>query len=338
MLTRRAALAGLLAAVAWAGLAACSSSTPSDSYARPVETPEPTPTRPVPTPEPTPEPTEFRVAFINLMSPVQTDANDTSAGDTFDQRLQLVIDELRSYRPDLVGFSEATWTAKHGSAVAKLAAELKMEPLFVQANPWFAGRTEQQNRELAKQIGFEEGELVLVRSDRWVVLGATPAWLNPRTSETEGRAALHVRIKGPSAVGTVDVFITHLTGGGERLRGQQAESFAEFVRKQRTGGPAIILADLSDPPGSPAYQALIGLGFEDPLAGIDPPTCCRPGVIGDQPEPTVRTSFILSAGWRASVAAAFATKPGRLPDGRPLYASDHNGVWALFPVPKGSGQ
>jgi len=332
MLSRRRFLIGL-GALSAAGLAAaCSSNTPSDSYARPVETPEPTPTRPVPTPEPTPEPTEFRVAYLNLMSPIPTDATDTSAADTFDARLQVVIDELRAYKPDLVGFSEATWTAAHGSAMAKLAAELKMEPLFVQANPWFTGRTDAQNKELARQIGFEEGELVLVRSDRWVVLGATPTWLNPRTSETEGRAALHVLIKGPPALGAIDVFITHLTGGSERLRGQQAESFARFIAAQRSGGPAIILADLSDPPGSPAYEALIGLGFEDPLTVTDPPTCCRPGVIGEQPAPTMRTSFILSAGWRATVGGPMFDRPAKLPDGRLLYASDNNGLWALFPV------
>lgn len=334
---RRRFLLGLVGLAAAAIGTACGGDTPSDRFARPVETPEPTPTPTPPAAEPTPVPTEFRVAYLNLMSPIATDANDTSAGDTLEQRLQLVVEELRAYRPDLVGFAEATWTAQHGSVVAKLAAELKMEPLFVQANPWFAGRTEAQNRELAKQIGFEEGELVLVRSDRWVVQGATPTWLNPRTSETEGRAALHVRIKGPAAIGTIDIFITHLTGGGERLRGQQAESFAEFVRQQRTGGPLIVLADLSDPPGSPAYEAIMALGLHDPLATSNPPTCCRPGVIGEQPPPTRRTSFILSAGWQAAVAATFGDKPGSLPDGRPLYLSDHNGIWALFPVPGSAG-
>jgi endonuclease/exonuclease/phosphatase family metal-dependent hydrolase len=336
MLTRatlRAAVLGLAALL----LAACAGSIPTGRQALPVATPEPTPTPAVPAPEQMPQPTEFRVAFINLMSPIPTDAYDTTAGDTFEQRLKLVIDELRGYNPDLVGFSEATWTAAHGSAVAKLAAGLKMEPLFVQANPWFAGQTAAQNRELAKQIGFEEGELVLVRSDRWVVLGATPTWLNPRTSETEGRAALHVRLQGPPAVGTVDVFITHLTGGGERLRGQQAESFAQFVQSQRAGGPAIILADLSDPPGSPAAEALAALGFEDPFVETNPPTCCRASIIGEQPPATVRTSFILFAGWRASAAGSFAERPGTLPDGRPLYASDHNGLWALFPVANPEG-
>lgn len=334
MLSRRRFLIGLgaLSAAGWA--IACSDKPPTDSYARPIETPEPTPTKPVPTPEPTPEPTEFRVAYLNLMSPIPTDANETSAAATFDARLQAVVEELRPYKPDLVGFSEATWTAAHGSAMARLAAELKMEPLFVQANPWFTGRSDAQNKELAKEIGFEEGELVLVRSDRWVVLGATPTWLNPRTSETEGRAALHVLLKGPPAFPSIDVFITHLTGGGERLRGQQAESFARFVSAQRSGGPAIVLADLSDPPGSPAYEAIVALGFEDPLAVSDPPTCCRPGILGEQPAPTARTSFILSAGWRASVAGPMFDRPTKLPDGRLLYASDNNGLWALFPVPK----
>src|SRR5829696_9336114 len=37
--------------------------------------------------DPTPEPTEFRVAYINLMSPLSLDATNTTANDTFDTRL-----------------------------------------------------------------------------------------------------------------------------------------------------------------------------------------------------------------------------------------------------------
>ncbi|WP_416223958.1 endonuclease/exonuclease/phosphatase family protein [Tepidiforma sp.] len=334
MVRARLLLAASVVAAAWL-LAACSGGTPRDSFARPVETPEPTPTPVYPTPTPAPEPRELRVAYLNLMSPVATDANDQTASETFEERLQLVVDELRAFRPDVVAFSEATWTAQHGSAVAKLAAELRMEPVFVQANPWFAGQTEAQNRELAKQIGFAEGELVLVRSDVWVVLVANQGWLNPRTSETEARAALHVQLKGPPSVGTVDIFVTHLTGGGERVRAAQAESFAAFVREHRGDGPAVVMGDLGDGPGSAAYAALMELGLDDPLAVTNPPTCCRPGVVGEQPEPTERTSFLLSAGWKAAVAGPLAYRPGQRKDGTPLYASDHNGAWALFRLPPG---
>src|SRR4029079_2373197 len=54
--------------------------------------------------------TELRVAYINLASPISTEVNDTSAADTFDDRLAHVIDDLKAFRPDVVGFSEASWT------------------------------------------------------------------------------------------------------------------------------------------------------------------------------------------------------------------------------------
>lgn len=310
----------------------CGGGSEDDSFAAPVELESPTPTPPVPTPVPTAAPVEFRVAYLNLMSPISVDSTDTVAGDTFDARLALVVEEMQDFRPDVIGFSEAAWTEAHGSAVAKLSVALKMEPIFVQANPWFASQTEAQNKDLARQIGFDEGELILVRSDRWVVAGATPTWLNPRTSETEGRAALHVKLRGPEPAREIDVFITHLTGGGDRVRELQARGFADFVARQRGTGPAVVMADLSAGPESAAYAAIAGTGLLDPLAGEDEGTCCRESVLGEQPELTTRTDFLFAAGWPGSVAGILADRPGEAADGTPLYASDHNGVWAVFPL------
>ena len=107
-------------------------------------------------------------------------------------------------------------TKDHGAAVTKLAKELKLEPQYVRANPWFPGQSREQSDELAKQLGFEEGASSSSAATRESAPTATK--LNPRTSEAgEGRAAMHVTIKGPGEVGTIDVYITHLTGGGERI-------------------------------------------------------------------------------------------------------------------------
>lgn len=280
--------------------------------------------------EPTPDPKEFRVAFINLMSPVTTDTTNTAAADTFDDRLDIVIGELKEFKPDLVAFNESTTTAAHGAAAARLSKELKMEPQSVRANPWFPGQSKEQNEQIAKQIGFEEGELILVGS-RFPILGAEPFWLNPRTSETEGRAALYVKVKGPPSVGTIDVFISHLTGDA-RIRGQQAISFAQFIKTTRGSGPALVFGDLGDPAGSPVQRALLDIGMTDLLAASPLATCCREAVIGQQPEPETRTDYIFASQWTPSAVGLFASRPKQRADGSWLYASDHNGLTAVFPI------
>ena len=276
-------------------------------------------------------PTEFRVAFINLMSPVGLDANNTVPGDTFDDRLAAVIDELKAFKPDLVGFNEATVTKAHGGAAAVLARELHMEIQYVRANPWFPGQTRDQNDALAKQIGFEEGDVILSRS-AFPILRAEPKWLNPRTSETEGRAGFHVVLKGPPSLGDVDVYITHLTGGGEKIRSQQAQSFASWVTQTRGGGPLVLMGDIGDLPGTATYAVFTAAGLTDLAVDGGAGTCCRESVLGEQPPLTQRTDFLFVANLPNVPIQLFADKPHTRADGSLLYASDHNGLEAVFPL------
>ncbi len=304
-------------------------------------TPEPavTPTTAAPLagPDPAPVPTELKVAFVNLMSPVSTDSTNTSPSETFDQRLTLLIDELNALRPDVIAFNEATITKAHGSAIARLAKELKMEFQYVRANPWFPGQTQEQNDELAKRIGFEEGELIL---SRYPIIRYKKGWLNPRTSDTEGRAVLHVVVKAPGQLGEVDIYVTHLTGGEGRVRTLQAKAVLNFVATTRGVGPTLIMGDFSETPGSSAPQAMVEWGMTDVSAAFAGEnqrlTCCREGIVGDLVAPTYRTDFIFADRWKATSVGLFAESPGKLLDGTPVYASDHNGLFAVFPIPSAS--
>ena len=299
----------------------------------PEPAPSASPSPMVVTPIATPEPTELRVAFINLMSPVGTDATNTVAADTFEARLNLVIEELKAVKPDIVGFNEATNTAAHGDARQKLAMALKMEPFWLRANPWFPARTRDQNDAIAKQIGFEERELVLVRSDRFPVIGGIDShWINPRTSETEGRVAFHLKVRIPGSAGEADIYITHLTGGDDSVKTRQAQSVAEFIRSNRGAGPAVLMGDLGTGPESAAYAALMEAGFEDAFAGTGLATCCRASVVGEQKPLTARTDVLLSAGWFPTETGTIGDKPAKQPDGEDLYASDHIGLFAVFPL------
>ena len=281
---------------------------------------------------PTPvRPTELRIATINLTSPLTLDANDPVAGDTFEPRLKLLAEELKQLNPDVIGFNEASVTAR-GSASAYLAKELKMEPIYLRANPWFPGQSKEQSDELVKLTGFEEGELFLVRTDRWP-LARDPEFvvLNPRTSETgERRIGLHIRLKAAEPTGAIDIYLTHLTGGGERIRQQQAQYFANWVEQTRGDGPVIVLGDFSETPDSAALAVFPPLGLKDVAAPQTWGTCCRESVVGDSEALTTRTDYILAGRWLPSSVALFGQKPGQRADGAPLYASDHNGLIAEF--------
>lgn len=281
-----------------------------------------------PTPAP---PAELRVAVINLSSPLTLDANDPIAGDTFEPRLKLIAEELKQLNPDVVGFNEASVTAR-GSASAYLAKELKMEPIYIRANPWFPGQSKEQSDELVKLTGFEEGELFLVRTDRWP-LAQDPEFvvLNPRTSETgERRIGLHIRLKAAEPAGAIDIYLTHLTGGGVRIRQQQAQYFANWIEQTRSDGPVIVLGDFSETPDSAALAVFPPLGLADVAAPQTWGTCCRESVVGDSAALTTRTDYILAGRWLPSSVALFGQKPGQRADGAPLYASDHNGLIAEF--------
>ncbi|MGI8927073.1 MAG: endonuclease/exonuclease/phosphatase family protein [Tepidiformaceae bacterium] len=286
-----------------------------------------------PTGDPPEPPTEFRVAFINLLSPISLDANDVVAAETFEERLTIVIEELKAFSPDLVAFNEVSFTTRLGSARERLLAGLKMEYAYTRANPWFQGQTQAASDLTAKQVGFDEGELVL---SRYPILRAERHGLNPRTSETEGRAALHVVIKAPAPMDELDVYVTHLTGGGEKIRHAQAIDFLSFVANTAGKGPVLLLGDLSEASGSATHKVFIDRGLFEvvPMLGKDAvPTCCRESVVGQQPPPGLRTDFIFASGWEALSATIFASTPAKRADGTLLYASDHNGMLAVFPFP-----
>lgn len=281
------------------------------------------------TAEPTPDPTEFRVAYINLMSQVSLDATNTTAADTFEERLRMVIAELKEFKPDIVAFSEVTETTPDRSARTILAQELKMEPRYVRAKPWITSRTKEQNDVIRQQAGFEEGELILV-SSRFPAIDGAQIWLNPRTSDFEGPAGMFVELKGPA--GAIDVFVSHLTGVDSRTRALQAADFAKFIQENRGSGPIVVLGDFGDPPGSATQKAFLDAGLSDVLEGSGMVTCCRESILGEQPPLTIQSDYIFAANWSPTSLTTFAASPKTRDDGVVLYASDHDGITAVFPL------
>lgn len=323
---------GFLAALLLPLAAACGGDGEDITYTQVV-----TPTASVTNPpftaspgEPAPALAEFRVAVINMMSPVVVDTANNIASETYDQRLDLLIEELKLRKPDIVVLNEWANTKAHGNPAAKLGKELKMEYQWVRANPWFPGQSKEQNDAIADQIGFQEGEIILSRHR---ILRAEPKWLTQRTSETEGRAVLHLVVQAPEPLGQVEVYTTHLTGGGDRVRAAQATSVATIVKDTRGKGLVIFAGDLSDIAGSATTQAFVDSGLTDMVGDAPLFTCCRDAIIGELPPLATRTTHIFASGWAPPQLSVFGDKPKKRADGSLLYTSDHNGIFAIFPVP-----
>lgn len=339
---RRGAVArwALLALAAGALLAtACADDSPPNEW---PPTPTAGPSAPpsgtlTPVASPDELPGQVKVSFINLLSPLSLDANNPVAAETFDQRLETLAEELRAFNPDIAGFNEASWTKGTGSAAEKLAKALKMELQYARANPWFPGQTKEQSDETVKLTGFEEGELIL---SRYPILRYERRALNPRTSETgEGRAALHVVLRGPGTLGEIDVYITHITGGDEKVRSAQAADFITFISATRGKGPLLVMGDLGEGPEGPVAKALAAAGLADVVAAAARPgeapiaTCCREAILGEQLPLVGRTDYIFVAGLAIGPVEPFGLLPRKRADGTLVYASDHNGIEVTFAIP-----
>lgn len=276
--------------------------------------------------------TELRVAYINLQQPVSLDATDTSPADTRDARLAIVVSELLKFSPDIVVLSEAS-IGRDWSVISTLIRELKMEYSFFQANPWLPGQTEREAGELGTETGFKEGEAILT-SHRYAVLKSEVHQVNPRTSEVENRSVGHVVLKGPAEAGEINVYVTHLTGGTDETRAEQAADIRTWIEQTRGDGTVFVLGDLGEVPGSATHKVFLDGGLVDTGAAVpNPPaegTCCRESVIGEQAPLVQTTAFIFTNGLQPKSLETFATVPVKQVDGTMLYASDQNGLQAVF--------
>lgn len=358
-------LALLLLAFATAGCGGGGDDPPPSST---PGTPQATPTTATSTRTPQPAPDTLTVAYINLGSPLRVDATDAVAAETFQERLQIVVDELRRIEPDVVFLSEATWTRElQTPAWAFIASGLGMEVQFGRANPWFAGQDKNASDATRDLAGFEEGEAIL---SHFPILESQRIQLNPRTSENEGRIAFHVVIRLPE-MGEVNLVAARLSGD-DVTREAQAADLARVVSSIDEGRPTIVATDIGPAASELAVGYLALNGYADLAAahGAEPTdfaTCCRdvllipgdaaataapgsptpdasPSPAGETPadgetasptpgpaiSPTIRTSLIFCDAWVATEIGNFAGGPVERADGSLLWASDHDGIYAVI--------
>lgn len=242
-------------------------------------------------------------------------------------RLEMAIRELKTLEPDIVAVQEASESRTHGNVPERLAKALGLHVVFEPATEHVFG-VRPLDWLVVGVMGFKEGSAILSRFP----ITASQAFELPRcTKWLEPRILLQATIATPG--GPLQVFSTH-TGRGDEC---QMERVGEVVRNHVGAGPSLLMGDFNTPETSKVLGTLRSeAGFIDAYRIANPETK-GPTVWQEieTPESTVsrRVDFILLLSGREATASVRSSRvvldrPGRLPDGTPLWPSDHYGVFA----------
>ena len=244
-----------------------------------------------------------------------------------EDRLAMVISELKSLDPDIVAVQEASESRKHGNVPERIAKELGLHVVFTPAtehifNLWPLDTI------IVSLMGFKEGSAILSRfpitASEVYELPNCKNWLEPRI-------LLRAQITTPR--GPLQVFSTHVARGDECL----VERVGDIVRRTDGSDPSLLMGDFNMADTSPVIATLKNdAGFLDAYSMANPdaegPTVWQRI---EEPEPTVsrRVDFIWMLNGRDTKVSVRSSRnvldrPGELPDGTTLWPSDHYGVYA----------
>lgn len=254
----------------------------------------------------------------------------TGHDDHLEQRLGMVIRQLRSIVPDVVGLQEASTSRERGNVAARLAAELGFHYVYAPAL-FHLFDSQALNDHIASAMNFTEGPALLSRFPitRWKT--------HPLPScghLTDPRVLLFAELVTPW--GRVGVFSAHISDDP-----CQSQAVAALVRDSRGPLPAILMGDFNAEEDSPVITALTREnGLVDVFRRANP---TAPGATvwrgTTTSESTVRRRvdylFLLPGTafpGRVLSSRVVADRLGRLPDGTSLRASDHSAVLATIQV------
>ena len=251
-------------------------------------------------------------------------------------RLALLAAELARARPDVIAVQEALVAASPGAVATWLGQRLGYQVRFAKANPLIVPPPVSQylpaalrariDRAIAAALDFEEGSAILTTLP--IIAHRVHALPRPNLP-LENRVALCVRLT--SRRGPLDVWNVHLTrAGGGHLR--QVAALVELVARESADVPAVVLGDFNVGEETDGMGALRAAGFRDAYRLLH---SAAPGLTAWQrvvaPEPTVsrRVDYCWlapGAGLDVLDSVVVLDRPGRGPDGAPLWPSDHYGV------------
>jgi endonuclease/exonuclease/phosphatase family metal-dependent hydrolase len=276
----------------------------------------------------------LRVLTYNLLHDGPT-SGFFNNGTHLQERLEMVIREFRRIDADVIALQEASESRRHGSVPQRIAEGLGLHLVYAPATDRIF-HLSLLDKAVVAIMGFKEGAAIL---SRYPITGSQVSDLPRCRSRLEPRILLRADIDSPW--GPLRIFSTHTARGDDC----QMERVGEIVRNDRGAGPSILMGDFNTVETSKVLTILRDeAGFVDAFRVANP----------NEPGPTVwqridvsqatvsrRVDFIfLSPGerWKAALRSSriVLDRPGRLADGRPLWPSDHYGVFAeLDIVPTG---
>jgi endonuclease/exonuclease/phosphatase family metal-dependent hydrolase len=247
-----------------------------------------------------------------------------------DRRLEMAAAQLTDLHADIIGLQEASWSRQRGEVAGRLAAHLGFHYVYAPASSRFFGNTG-IDRAIAFLLNFTEGPAIV---SRFPILGWHVDDL-PRCGKImDSRVLLSATLQTPW--GRLQTFSAHT-----RSDPCQTRRVAELVRGWRNPLPALLMGDFNAAPDSAAIMALTReAGFSDAFRIANP---TLPGLTVwqqvDAPTAMVRRRgdyiFLVPGtivAGKVLSARVILNTPGRLPDGRVLWPSDHYGVLAELEV------
>jgi endonuclease/exonuclease/phosphatase family metal-dependent hydrolase len=292
----------------------------------------------------TPDPTDDLPALLGAIAVVQ--ATD------FPARAAAMVGEIARFRPHVVGLQEVSRLDVDlnqlgiPSPVIHQDFLVTLQALLVARGLEYTVAATVQNTTAQPLPGVSlvDYDVLLVDTRRVTVNGVVAAQnfqnnigpVAPGVTIVRGYVAASVKVDGTDYV----VLDTHLESGRapglDLLRAAQATEIAAVLG---AAGPAILLGDFNDDPGSPMWQVLAGAGFTDVWGALRPNgagfTCCHAEDLSNPVEAfTQRIDYIWARGTGAGPRPAVGTirriglesrekVPGPL---FPLWPSDHAGV------------
>ncbi|HEV8675877.1 MAG TPA: endonuclease/exonuclease/phosphatase family protein [Methylomirabilota bacterium] len=254
----------------------------------------------------------------------------TGKDEDLEERLRIVVEELRALNPDVIGVQEASVSRRRGNVAKRLGGQLGFHyahttALFrIFAFDW-------TNHFIAWLMNFTEGPAILSRFPIVDVethnLPRCNGWYDPRV-------LLYARLQTPW--GELGVASTHATRGF-----CEASRVVELMLARRGPRPTVLMGDFNAGETSPGILALTnGAGFVDAFRTANPGV---PGLTVWQrvtaPRPTVfrRVDYLFllpgtEVPGRVVGSRVVLDAPRQLPGGRVLWPSDHYGVLAELEV------
>jgi len=271
----------------------------------------------------------LRVVTFNLF---HGGASSGLTGDdaSLEERLQMVLRELRALRPDVVALQEASWGRRRGLVAARLAEGLGLHYAFEAASP----RVMPLLGTIATWImNFREGSAVL---SRFPIVARDVTDLPRCNRYLDPRIMLHAEIDTPW--GRLDVASAHPARADCQL-----QRIADVARSWPADRPGIVMGDLNTWETAPGLGVFGAAGLVDAfrLANPDGDGATVRQVIDSQFRTASRRIdyvFLRSAPgrpWRVLASRIILNQPARHDDGTTLWPSDHYGVLAdleLAPV------